>query len=85
MPVPRLTVPVSMPRPLLAQPLEVPIQDQATLDFSYGAPMVKSGGAEADALERSLREINTALKDIAVGADGKIAPAPTSPPPKREP
>ena len=61
------------PRP---QPLEVPIQDQATIDFSYGAPMVKSGGSDAEALERSMREINAALKDISIGPDGKATPPP---------
>lgn len=76
-------LPKSAPRPSLAQQLEVPMQDQATIDFSYGAPMVKSGGSDAEALERSMREINAALKDIAIGPDGKTSPAPTSPPPAR--
>ena len=73
--VTNVTPPRPAPRPPLAQPLEVPIQDQATIDFSYGAPMVKSGGADAEALERSMREMNAALKDIVIGPDGKTAPA----------
>jgi hypothetical protein len=76
-----VTVPrMAPPRPL-AQQLEVPIQDQATIDFSYGAPMVKSGGADAEAMERSLREMNAALKDLSVGPDGKKSPVPSTPTP----
>jgi hypothetical protein len=43
--------------------MEVPIQNGATIDFSVGAPMIRSGGEDGDALERALKEMAEATKD----------------------
>jgi hypothetical protein len=41
----------------------VPIQDGATIDFSYGAPHIKLQGKDAEELEKALKEIAEATKD----------------------
>jgi hypothetical protein len=43
--------------------MEVPIQDGATIDFSIGAPVVRSGGDDTKALEKALKEMEAATKD----------------------
>jgi hypothetical protein len=43
--------------------LEVPIHNGATIDFSYGGPVVKSGGEDQAALDRALKEMAEATKD----------------------
>ena len=43
--------------------LEVPIQDGATIDFSIGAPVVRSQGDDKAALEKALKEMAEATKD----------------------
>jgi hypothetical protein len=43
--------------------MEVPIQDGATIDFSFDGPVVKSGGEDQAALDRALREMAEATKD----------------------
>jgi hypothetical protein len=55
---------VPAPKPVLPTKLEVPIQDQATIDFSIGAPVVRSGGADTEALERALKQMEEATKDL---------------------
>jgi hypothetical protein len=45
-------------------PLEVPIQDGKTIDFSTGAPVIRMQGKDQEALERGLREMAEATKDI---------------------
>ncbi|HUR59209.1 MAG TPA: hypothetical protein VM029_15945 [Opitutaceae bacterium] len=55
---------VPAPKPVLPTTLVVPIQDQATIDFSIGAPVVRSGGADTEALERALKQMDEATKDI---------------------
>jgi hypothetical protein len=45
-------------------PLETPIQDKATIDFSIGAPVVRSDGDDKDALERALKNMAEATKDV---------------------
>lgn len=69
-PTPTLPPPPA-PRPLVAPrrdpvpgPLEVPIQDRATIDFSTGAAVVKKGGKDDEALDRALKEMAEATKDI---------------------
>ncbi|MND07790.1 hypothetical protein D3C83_300180 [compost metagenome] len=47
---------------------EVPIQDQATIDFSTGAPVVRRHGKDQDALESALKEISDVLKDAKIEA-----------------
>jgi hypothetical protein len=44
-------------------PMEVPIQDNATIDFSIGAPVVRSGGKDQEALEKALKEMAEATKN----------------------
>lgn len=43
--------------------MEVPIQDGATIDFSIGAPVVRSGGDDQLAIEKALKEMEAATKD----------------------
>ena len=50
-----------------APPQVVPIQDGATIDFSVGAPMVRSGGTDADALKKGLQDIEDAEKGAVFG------------------
>lgn len=45
-------------------PVEVPIQPGATIDFSIGAPVVRSGGKDDEALDRALKEMAEAAKDV---------------------
>lgn len=45
-------------------PLEVPIQDRATLDFSTGAAVVKKGPTEQQLIDRAVKEMEDATKDI---------------------
>ena len=42
---------------------DVPIQNQATIDFSTGAPVVRTGGKDQDALDKALKEMSDVLKD----------------------
>lgn len=49
-------------------PPEVPIQNQATIDFSTGAPVVKSFGKDQDALEAALKEIAEVEKKTRIEA-----------------
>ncbi|MDO8539784.1 MAG: hypothetical protein Q7S40_05030 [Opitutaceae bacterium] len=67
--LPRVVIP---PPTRLAPEMVVPIQDRATIDFSIGAPVVRSGGSDTEVLERALREMEAATKNI------------TFPPPKKE-
>lgn len=48
--------PVSRARQFF-EPPEVPIQNNATIDFSTGAPVVKTFGKDQEALESALKEI----------------------------
>jgi hypothetical protein len=50
----------------LARPPEVPIQNQATIDFSTGAPVVKTHGKDQDALEAALKEMAEVTKDARI-------------------
>ena len=43
---------------------EVPIQDNATIDFSLGSPQVRVQGKDQEALERALKEMADATKDV---------------------
>jgi hypothetical protein len=52
----------------------VPIQHGATIDFSTGSPMVKMQGKDQEALDKALKEIAEATKDVTF---------PPSPPPKQ--
>jgi len=54
--------PVTRSDPILGLPV-VPIQNQATIDFSTGAPVVRTGGKDQDALDKALKEMSDVLKD----------------------
>ena len=75
--LPTLTIPPlpsirpAMPiGPGVNQP-EVPIQDQATLDFSTGAPVVRRHGKDQDALESALKEMSEVIKDAKIEVNKK--------------
>ena len=59
--------PLTRADPVPSRP-EVPVQDQATIDFSTGAPVVKRHGADQDALDSALKEISDVLKETKVEA-----------------
>ena len=76
LPAPVVVTPTLAPPPLPTQPIvakremrrpmpppEVPIQNNATIDFSIGAPVVRSGGKDQEALDKALREIAEATKN----------------------
>jgi hypothetical protein len=90
-PLPAITVPppnfptvapavIPAPRPKIFQspPLEIPIQDHATIDFSLGAPMVRSGGTDGAALEQALKNMDDATKNMKFGPG--TTPTPNPPP-----
>lgn len=62
--LPPLRLPPPPREPLVITQQVIPIQNNATIDFSIGAPVVRSDGADKEALERSLREMADATKDI---------------------
>lgn len=65
LPLPIRPIPLVAPRnDPVPRPLEVPIQHGATIDFSTGAPMVKMQGKDQDALDKALREMAEATKDV---------------------
>ena len=45
---------------------EVPIQNQATIDFSTGAPVVRRHGKDQDALDAALKEMAEVTKDARI-------------------
>lgn len=51
--------------------MDVPIQNNATIDFSIGAPVVRSGGRDQEAIDKALREMAEATKDITFPATKK--------------
>lgn len=60
------------PAPVLATQREnadtarqfVPIQDGATIDFSIGAPVIRSQADDKAAIEKALKEMTEATKDV---------------------
>ena len=69
--IPTLTLPAvrAAPRsdPILGRS-EVPIQNQATIDFSTGAPVVRRHGKDQEALEAALKEMAEVTKDVKIEA-----------------
>lgn len=53
--------------PILGRP-EVPIQPNATIDFSTGSPVVKTFGKDKEELEKAMKEIAEAVKDVSFEA-----------------
>lgn len=69
--LPAITLPAvsAQPRPgPVPSPPEVPIQNQATIDFSTGAPVVRVQGKDQDALEAALKEMAEVTKDAKIEA-----------------
>lgn len=60
--------PLRLPPPAREQivptKLIIPIQDGATIDYSPGAPLLRQDGPDKAAIERAMREMNEATKDI---------------------
>lgn len=65
--VPPIRLPRVQPRLVAPRPQEIPIIDGATIDFSIGAPVVRSTGQDAEALDRALREMAEATKNLTFG------------------
>jgi hypothetical protein len=61
----------SMPIAPAADRPEVPIQDQATIDFSTGAPVVRRHGKDQEALEAALKEMSEVIKDAKIEVNKK--------------
>jgi hypothetical protein len=58
---------IALPRPkedIVPPPMIVPIQNGATIDFSIGSPVVRSGPNDTDALNKGLKEIDDAIKNV---------------------
>ncbi len=69
--IPTVTLPVLPARPrsdLVPRPPEVPIQNQATIDFSTGAPHVRMHGKDQEALDAAIREMTDVAKDAKIEA-----------------
>jgi hypothetical protein len=66
---PTVTLPTFLPPrridPVPPRP-EVPIQNQATIDFSTGAPVVRTHGKDQDELEKALKEMSDVIKDAKI-------------------
>jgi len=82
-PITRAAQPPAKPKP------EVPIQDGKTIDFSSGVPVVKDDAKEKAALERSLKEMDEAARNVTFAPsatapvqDGKKKAEPPPAPPK---
>lgn len=69
--------PAATPRRL---PAEIPIQDQSTMDFSRGTPVIRSGPNDDGGLERALREMADATRGLRLHPDGKVDRGETPPP-----
>ena len=75
--LPAVTIPPLPPiRPAMpiapaANAPEVPIQNQATIDFSTGAPVVRRHGKDQEALESALQEISEVIKDAKIEVNRK--------------
>lgn len=78
LPAPVIAMPTLTPPPLPTPPIavrremrapmplpEVPIQNNATIDFSTGYPNVRSSGKDQEALDKALKEIAEATKNTA--------------------
>jgi hypothetical protein len=50
--------------PPALKPPEIPIQHGATIDFSIGAPVMRSGGEDDAALKKALKEMEEATRHI---------------------
>lgn len=70
--IPRISLPlVRLPAFIVSERREltpgspvVPIQDRATIDFSFGAPAVRAQTEDQAAMDKALKEMNEAVKDI---------------------
>lgn len=60
--------PIRLPAPpqRLAPEMVLPIQDQATIDFSIGSPVIKRDSSDAEALQRALKEMEEATRHLVI-------------------
>jgi len=65
----------AVPSPAVPKP-SVAIQDEKTIDFSSGKPVVKDSAEEKAIIERSVKEMNEAAAGITFGPAPKTQPAP---------
>lgn len=78
MPPPQIVLP-EPPVPRFSGPLEIPIQDRATIDFSIGAPVVRRTPEDTEALDKALRDMEQALKGVTFPAQKDAPPPPRVP------
>ena len=52
------------PAPATEQPVEIPIEEGKTIDFSSGQPQVRNEAADRAALEKALAEIKAAEAEV---------------------
>lgn len=72
LPLPAIaTVQPTAPKP---ERMIVPIQDGVTIDFSYGAPHIKTQGKDAEELEKALKEMAEATKDLTISSPKPVKP-----------
>jgi len=67
--LPAISPPSAVAKPRLdpiPKPPEVPVQNQATIDFSTGAPVVRVHGKDQEALEAALKEMAEVTKDARI-------------------
>jgi hypothetical protein len=50
---------------------DVPIQDNATIDFSLGSPQLRTQGKDQEAMEKALKEMADAAKGVTFPASAK--------------
>ncbi len=68
--LPPLIVSERRERPSATSP-EVPIQNGTTIDFSIGAPVIRAQADDQAAMDKALREMNDAVKDVTFEPKGK--------------
>ncbi|HEY1110848.1 MAG TPA: hypothetical protein VGE76_19500 [Opitutaceae bacterium] len=79
LPAPEIVVPHTHPvaAKQMPRPLEVPIQNGATLDFSLGSnPILRTQGDDKAALDKAAKEIAEAVKHIEFPPIPPVQPAP---------
>jgi hypothetical protein len=69
----------AVPSPAVPKP-SVAIQDEKTIDFSSGKPVVKDSAEEKAIIANSVKEMNEAAAGVTFGPAPKPQPAPTPAP-----
>ena len=76
---PAVTSTAAVPSPAIPKP-SVAIQNEKTIDFSSGKPVVKDSAEEKAIIERSVKEMNEAAAGVTFGPAPTPQPAPTPAP-----